>query len=134
MGAVLASRAAASCWRGHLLTVRSTALLVLSGCVVGDEGLVLLVCLTFVCLVQGVLGRGEEGAGVVDIGVVVRFWNKCHRLLKHIDDCDRMGLVALLWNQRPEIPSIIITCMQDIQGGEKLRSHPCLYLINLNFY
>ena len=40
--------AAASRWRGHLLNVRSTALLVLSGCVVGDEGLVLLVCLTFV--------------------------------------------------------------------------------------
>ena len=48
---VLASWAAASRWRGHLLTVRSTALLLLSGCVVGDEGLVLLVCLTFVCLV-----------------------------------------------------------------------------------
>ena len=76
MGAVLASWAAASCWRGHLLTVRfGAALLVLSGCVVGDKGLVLLVCLTFVCLVRGVLGRGEEGAGVVDIGVV-RFWNK----------------------------------------------------------
>ena len=58
------------------MTVRSgAALLVLSGCVVGDKGLVLLVCLTFVCLVRGVLGRGEEGAGVVDIGVV-RFWNK----------------------------------------------------------
>ena len=39
----------------------------LFGCVVGDEGLVLLVCLTFVSLVWGVLGRGEEGAGVVDI-------------------------------------------------------------------
>ena len=52
-----ASLAAASRWRGHLLTVRSTALLVLSGCVVGDEGLVLLVCLTFVPLVRGVLGR-----------------------------------------------------------------------------
>ena len=51
----------------------------LFGCVVGDEGLVLLACLTFVCLVGGggggFLGRGEEGAGVVDIGVV-RFWNK----------------------------------------------------------
>ena len=77
MGAVLASWAAASWWRGHLLTVRcGAALLVLFGCVVGDEGLVLFVCLTFVCLVRGVLGRGEEGAGVVDIGVVVRFWNK----------------------------------------------------------
>jgi len=30
-----------------------------------------------------------------------------------------MGPVALLWNQRPEIPTIIIPCMQDIQGGEK---------------
>ena len=56
MGAVLASWAAASRWRGHLLTVRSTALLVLAGCVAGDEGLVLLVCLTFVSLVRGVLG------------------------------------------------------------------------------
>ena len=55
VGAVLASWAAASRWRGHLLTVRSTALLVLSGCVVGDEGLVLLVCLTFVPLVRGFL-------------------------------------------------------------------------------
>ena len=85
MGAVLESLAAASRWRGHLLTVRSTALLVLSGCVAGDEGLVLLVCLTFVSLVRGVLGRGEEGAGVVDIDAVARFWNKptlrrCHRL------------------------------------------------------
>ena len=69
--------AAASCWGEHLLTVRcGAALLVLCGCVVGDKGLVLLVCLTFVSLVRGVLGRGEEGAGVVDIGVVVRFWNK----------------------------------------------------------
>ena len=59
------------------MTVRwGAALLVLFGCVIGDEGLVLFVCLTFVCLVRGVLGRGEEGAGVVDIGVVVRFWNK----------------------------------------------------------
>ena len=85
MGAVLASWATASRWRGHPLTVRSTALLVLSGCVVDDEGLVLLVCLTFVSLVRGVLGRGEEGAGAVDIDVVARFWNKrtlrrCHRL------------------------------------------------------
>ena len=77
MGAVLASWAAASCWRGHLLTVRcGAALLELFGCVVGDEGLVLLACLTFVSLVRGVLGRGEEGAGVVDVGVVVHLWNK----------------------------------------------------------
>ena len=76
VGAVLASWATASRWRGHLLTVRSTALLLLSGCVVGDEGLVLLVCLTFVPLVRGVLGRGEEGTGVVDVGVVVHLWNK----------------------------------------------------------
>ena len=59
MGAVLASWAAASCWRGHLLTVRcGAALLVLFGCVVGDEGLVLLACLTFVCLVGGGGGGG----------------------------------------------------------------------------
>ena len=51
VSAVLASWAAASRWRGHLLTVRSTALLLLSGCVVGDEGLVFFVCLTFVPLV-----------------------------------------------------------------------------------
>ena len=57
------------------MTVRSTAFLVLFGCVVDDEGLVLLVCLTFVCLVRWVLDRGVEGAGVVDIGVV-RLWNK----------------------------------------------------------
>ena len=85
------------------MTVRSTALLVLSGCVVGDEGLVLLVCLTFVSLVRGVLGRGEEGAGVVDIDAVARFWNKrtlrrCHRL------CDRQRGIAgtsLGWGSRP---------------------------------
>ena len=59
------------------MTVRCGAvLLVLFGCVVGDGGLVLLACLTFVSLVRGVLGRGEEGAGVVDVGVVVHFWNK----------------------------------------------------------
>ena len=59
------------------MTVRCGAvLLVLFGCVVGDGGLVLLACLTFVCLVRGVLGRGEEGTGVVDIDAVARLWNK----------------------------------------------------------
>ena len=75
----------------------------LSGCVVGDEGLVLLVCLTFVPLVLGVLGRGEEGAGPVDIDVVARFWNKrtlrrCHRL------CVRQQGIAGTspgWDSRP---------------------------------
>ena len=102
---VLASWAAASRWRGHLLTVRSTALLVLSGCVVGDEGLVLLVCLTFVSLVRGVLRRGEEGAGAVDIDAVARFWNKrtlrcCCRLCVCVRQQGIAG-TSLGWDSRP---------------------------------
>ncbi len=117
VGAVLASLAAASRWRGHLLTVRSTALLVLSGCVVGDEGLVLLVCLTFVPLVRGVLGRRRR-RWTVDIDAVARFWNKrtlrrCRRL------CVRQQGIAgtsLGWDSRPSCVVLFgdIFCSQQL--------------------
>ena len=123
VGAVLASWAAASRWRGHLLTVRSTALLLLSGCVVGDEGLVLLVCLTFVSLVRGVLGRGEEGAGTVDINAVARFWNKrtlrcCCRLCVCVRQQGIAG-TSLGWDSRPSCVVLFgdsFCCQQPLIG------------------
>ena len=85
------------------MTVRcGAALLVLFGCVVGDEGLVLLVCLTFVSLVRGVLGRRRR-RWTVDIDAVAHFWNKqtlrrCHRLCVRQQGIDG---TSLGWDSRP---------------------------------